>query len=193
MNTEETINYLTNLKNNLTDSVESLYSTCDLLTSVLSRNIQPNSIYPVVINEVRDRVNLYAIAGNEGLQALGAASLDSLKVRLSLMIDTIIIEVSHIGLPDSSKQASSNNISITNNNSQSQSQTIDIAVLLESLKAELSKDQLDEIKGVFKWEKDPVKAKSQLIEKLKSFGENTASNVVAGLLTNPSIWSLLSA
>ena len=36
---------------------------------------------------------------------------------------------------------------------------------------------------------DLQKARPGIIEKLKSFGADVASNIVANLLTNPAIWS----
>ena len=36
-----------------------------------------------------------------------------------------------------------------------------------------------------------VKAKSKILEKLKSFGGDVLSNVLANLITNPAIWSKL--
>ena len=39
---------------------------------------------------------------------------------------------------------------------------------------------------------DLEKAKPKVIDKLKSFGENVASNILANIITNPAIWTLLS-
>ena len=36
---------------------------------------------------------------------------------------------------------------------------------------------------------DLEKAKPKLIDKIKSFGENVASNILANIITNPTIWS----
>ena len=47
------------------------------------------------------------------------------------------------------------------------------------------KQVVDEEKG------DLEKAKPKVIDKIKSFGENVASNILANIITNPAIWSCL--
>lgn len=80
--------------------------------------------------------------------------------------------------------------SITNTQNQSQSQ--EIKILLNSLEDELSVRQLKELKQIVDKEKgDLEKAKPKLIEKIKSFSENVASNILANIITNPTIWSSL--
>jgi hypothetical protein len=71
---------------------------------------------------------------------------------------------------------------------QSQSQEIAIHIFLEAIKDELKGKQLKEIKAIITEEPEPEKAKSKVIEKLKSFGENVLSNIVANVITNPTIW-----
>lgn len=83
-----------------------------------------------------------------------------------------------------------NNISNTNTQSQSQQQGIEI--LIKALGDQLSVSQLKEIKQVVEEAKgDLEKAKPKLIDKIKSFGGNVASNILANLITNPTIWALL--
>jgi len=72
---------------------------------------------------------------------------------------------------------------------QTQSQEIAINIFLEAIKYELTGKQLKEIKAIITEEPEPEKAKSKVMEKLKSFGENVLSNIVANVITNPSIWS----
>ena len=71
---------------------------------------------------------------------------------------------------------------------QSQSQEIAINIFLESIKDELTGKQFKEIKAIVAEEPEPEKAKSKVIEKLKSFGEDVLTNIVANVITNPSIW-----
>lgn len=80
--------------------------------------------------------------------------------------------------------------SITNTQNQSQSQ--EIKILLNSLEDELSVRQLKELKQVVEEENgDLEKAKPKLMDKIKSFGVNVASNIIANIITNPTIWSCL--
>ena len=85
-----------------------------------------------------------------------------------------------------------NNITNTNTQSQQQSQQQTIDILIKALEEELSVSQLKEIKQLVREENgDLEKAKPKVIEKLKSFGEGLISNILANIITNPSIWSQL--
>lgn len=65
-------------------------------------------------------------------------------------------------------------------------------ILLKFFEDELSDSQLKELKQVVDEEKgDLEKAKPKVIDKIKSFGENVASNILANIITNPAIWSCL--
>lgn len=86
------------------------------------------------------------------------------------------------------------NITINNTNTQTQqqSQQQSIEILVKALEGQLSVTQLKEIKQIVVEEKgDLEKAKPKLIEKIKSFGENVASNILANIISNPTIWSCL--
>jgi hypothetical protein len=87
------------------------------------------------------------------------------------------------------------NINISNNinntNTQSQSQQQGIKILIKSLEDELSVSQLKALKQIIEKEGDLKKAKPELIDKIKSFGKDVASNILANIITNPAIWSYL--
>lgn len=71
---------------------------------------------------------------------------------------------------------------------QTQSQEIALNIFLESIKDELTGKQFKELQTIVSEEQEPEKAKSKVIEKLKSFGENVLTNIVANVITNPTIW-----
>lgn len=80
---------------------------------------------------------------------------------------------------------------INNSNSQSQSQEQSIAVelFIEAIKDDLTGRQIKELKSVVaEADNDLQKARPSIIAKLKEFGADVASNIVANLLTNPMIW-----
>lgn len=80
---------------------------------------------------------------------------------------------------------------INNSNSQSQSQEQAIAVelFIEAIKDDLTGRQIKELKSVVaEADNDLQKARPGIIAKLKEFGTDVASNIVANLLTNPVIW-----
>ena len=81
---------------------------------------------------------------------------------------------------------------INNTNSQSQNQVLNFDLFTKAIEDVLTVSQIKELKKVVEEEGGDVeKAKPKLIEKLKSFGENLSSNIIANLLTNPTIWTSL--
>lgn len=81
---------------------------------------------------------------------------------------------------------------INNSNSQYQSQELSIAaqLFIEAIKDNLTGRQIKELKTIVAdADNDVQKTRPIIIDKLKSFGADVASNIVANLLTNPVIWS----
>lgn len=81
---------------------------------------------------------------------------------------------------------------INNSNSQSQSQELSLAVelFIEAIKDDLTGRQIKELKAVVEEaDNDLQKARPSILDKLKSFGTDVASNIVANILTNPMIWN----
>lgn len=85
----------------------------------------------------------------------------------------------------------SNTQSQIQNQTQEQAQSIAIEIFIEAIKDELTGKQVKEIKGIFTEEPDPKKARTKIFDKIKSFGSDVASNVLANILTNPAIWGNL--
>lgn len=80
---------------------------------------------------------------------------------------------------------------INNSNSQSQSQEQSMAVelFIEAIKDDLTGRQIKELKSVVaEADNDLQKARPGIIAKLKEFGTDVASNILANILTNPMIW-----
>ena len=90
------------------------------------------------------------------------------------------------------KQSKNPSIVINNSNSQTQNQVINVELFTKAIEDVLTVSQIKELKNVVKEEGgDVAKAKPKIIEKLKSFGENLSSNIVANFITNPLIWTSL--
>lgn len=88
------------------------------------------------------------------------------------------------------KSDKESSVIINNTNSQTQNQVLNIDLFTKAIEDVLTVSQIKEMKKVVEEEGgDITKAKPKLVEKLKSFGENLASNIVANLMTNPSIWA----
>lgn len=81
------------------------------------------------------------------------------------------------------------NVSNSNSQTQSQQQSLAVELFLEAIKDDLTGRQIKELKAVVAGaDNDLQKARPGIIEKLKSFGADVVSNIVANLLTNPAIW-----
>jgi hypothetical protein len=78
------------------------------------------------------------------------------------------------------------NTNITINNTQK----IVLNLFAEAIKDEITGKDYKEIKEILKKiEKEPDITKSKLIEKLRTFGGDVLTNIVANILTNPNVYS----
>lgn len=114
---------------------------------------------------------------------------------LKALIDAVKDEIASIGLPNTTKAKVSKNIQITNNLSQSQTQSqeqnVIVKVLLEAVKDDLTGKQWKELLAIAQNTKDPQVAHKGIMEKLKEYGESVSASIVANILTNPEVWSTL--
>lgn len=79
---------------------------------------------------------------------------------------------------------------VNQNTTNSVLEEMNVKVVVESLKEELSKEQLAEIQNIIEIYKESTELKIKMSEKLRSFGLDVVSNVVAGILTNPSLYGM---
>ena len=80
-------------------------------------------------------------------------------------------------------------INNTNSQSQSQEQSLAVELFIEAIKDDLTGRQIKELKAVVEnADNDLQKARPGILAKLKEFGADVASNIVANILTNPMIW-----
>lgn len=80
----------------------------------------------------------------------------------------------------------------TNTQSQSQEQSLAIHLLSEAIKDNLTGRQIKGLKEIVaEADNDLQKARPNILAKLKEFGVDVVSNVVANILTNPTIWTQL--
>lgn len=120
-------------------------------------------------------------------------SPENFKNQFLAEIREIIKGVDSVGLPkpkiDKMSAVINNNNNMSQTQSQNQTQEIAITIFLESIKDELTGRQIKEIKEIMDQEDDINQAKPKIIEKLKSFGGDVLSNVIANIITNPTIWA----
>jgi hypothetical protein len=86
------------------------------------------------------------------------------------------------------KSGWTNNIHIANN--QSNSQQVTLTLFLDAIKDELTGKDFKAIKEIMQdFKAEPEKTKTKLLEKIKGFGGDVLSNIVANILTNPTIYN----
>ena len=98
------------------------------------------------------------------------------------ILEACISELETFGLPDKSTPSSGINITLTQN------QTVSVNLLVSALEDELTVTQLKEVKEIMKSDEPKETKKEKIISKIKSFGGDIASNILANILTNPNIW-----
>lgn len=80
-------------------------------------------------------------------------------------------------------------INNSNTQSQSQGQSVAVELFLDAIRDDLTGRQIKELKAVVvEADNDLQKARPGILSKIKEFGSDVASNIVANLLTNPMIW-----
>jgi hypothetical protein len=103
------------------------------------------------------------------------------------IIDACIAEINTLGSPNQIYNGEKQGVNLTVLQSQESKQTIKLDIIVNELRKELTGSQLDEIQQILDSKDKSVDKKSKTIEKLKEFGINTLSNIIAGILTYPSI------
>ena len=113
--------------------------------------------------------------------------IETVKETGSGLIKACIAELELLGNPNQIYNGEKQGINLTVLQSQENNQTIKIDIIVNELRKELTGSQLDEIQSILDSEEKTIDKKNKTINKLKDFGINTLSNIIAGILTNPSI------
>ena len=90
------------------------------------------------------------------------------------------------------KEKDSDKITINNNQSniQNNTQQIILNIFIDAIGDEITGKELKELKEIMKnYEKNPEETKSTLLEKIKGFGKDVLSNIIANIITNPDFYS----
>lgn len=129
----------------------------------------------------------YASGSINGVSFGGGNNSEFAKKQASEIIKGLINDLQTFGLPEVTKPENANGISISL--SQHQNQTVQIQFIWELIKDELTGKQIKELETIIN-EPDSQNKKSKVIEKLKSFGGDVLTNIVANILTNPGIYGI---
>ncbi|WP_412476561.1 hypothetical protein [Flavobacterium sp. TBRC 19031] len=109
------------------------------------------------------------------------------------LIESFISDIQKFGLPHkekSSEERNTINVSVHQNQSQTQKQTIKLDIIINALQDELSGKQLAELQEVMNEEETNLEKKqNKILQKLQGFGKDLASNILANILANPALYS----
>lgn len=117
------------------------------------------------------------------------------KEEASAILNSIITDIQNFGIISSFDRSESGKINLNLTQHNSQNQKIDVhlnfEVIFDSLKYGLSGSQIEELKEILESNQDPKDKKKSFVEKIKSFGLDAASNILANLLTTPGVYEQL--
>jgi len=189
---ENILNLLSEIKDKL-DSMnrEDVFSSTTSVKSILNRFYLNESPFLDEIKYFREKA--YAMVIDKTDKVPLGPKLSELKNNYKRLLELIIKEIELLGIPtkDDLKLDKSIKVNVNQQQSQEQSQTSQLLVFFELIKDEITGKQYKELIQIVKSEKDSKFAKSKIIEKLKSFGENICTNIVTNILTNPSVWGMM--
>ena len=89
------------------------------------------------------------------------------------------------------KQDYSSAVTVNVNQSQTQNQSQEINIFIDAIADELTGKQYKELKSIVQENPNPEDSKQKIVDKLKSFGGDVLSNIVANIITNPSVWNCI--
>lgn len=170
--------------------LESVYNSTDYYTWNLSLVSKLEIICPKnsIVKSIRD-INAVGYKSDETQHA---------KERTKTLISGLIQDIEDFGLEKINFTPQENNknalnLSLNQQINQSQSTTISInfEFIIDVLKGELRNSEIEELKEILDSSDEPIEKKKRFIDKIKSFGSDVASNILANLLTNPQVYSQL--
>lgn len=121
----------------------------------------------------------------------GYERLSDAKKEATALLNSLISDLSSFGLPASKNDSKKGGIHINLTQSNNQSTTIHLNIIVDAVKDELNGRQLRELQEIMDSEQKPDEKRRSILDKLKSFGSDVASNIVANILTNPELYSAL--
>lgn len=135
-------------------------------------------------------IRSYHDYGIGGLDRFPKAKIDAKE-----MLSSIIKDIHDFGIVKSAQESIAGGVNVNVNQTSSQSQltniSIDLKIILNVLKDELRGSEIEQLKDILESKEDPKEKKKKFVDKIKSFGSDVASNILANLLTNPQVYEQL--
>ena len=154
------------------------------LERIVTRYFQKSSYAEILVDAEESNEELIEDEDDEVLE-------DHVKGLILMLIENMKRELTVFGLQNKDDPKIGKSITIHNQHTTNQSQTVNIELFKEIIKDSLTGKQMKELSDIVKEEKNSDRVVPKIVNKLKSFGENVASNIVASLITNPHIYTSL--
>lgn len=112
--------------------------------------------------------------------------IDGFKKTARGILESSIIEIRELGLPENNVDKPGINLTLIQN--QEQHQKLDAKIILEAFQKELTGAQLKELQAILEETSNPEERKKNVLNKVTSFGKDVATNIIANILANPTLW-----
>lgn len=117
------------------------------------------------------------------------SGLHANKKQADALVDGLIKEIERFGIPKINDKEENKGVHINITQTQQQKTQISLSLLIESIQEELKGSQLKELQAIIEEkETEPIEKKNKIVETLKKFGGDVTSNIVANILTTPSLF-----
>ncbi|MBA4408428.1 MAG: hypothetical protein C0397_03275 [Odoribacter sp.] len=166
-----------------TNGFEENIHSIDSIISILDRHFSKETERRVSLKLIKNQLLEEKAFNRKGFRYEGC--IKSYK----LLLQNLILEINIIGLPSKNDIKFDNQIKIENKINLSQQQSTSIELYIGLLKDAFTESQLDALSEIIKGEKNKETFKPKILEKLKEFGSDVSSNILASLISNPEVWS----
>ena len=164
-----------------TNGFEENIHSIDSIISILDRHFSKETERRVSLKRIKNQLIEEKAFNRKGFRYEGC-----IKSYKSLL-QNLILEINIIGLPSKNDIKFDNQIKIENEINLSQQQSTSIELDIGLLKDAFTESQFDALREIIKGEKNEETFKPKILEKLKEFGSDVSSNILASLITNPEI------
>lgn len=182
MENEKVLEALKELKSD-TNNVQDSYSLTDW------KNKATNLMVRVYGKDCTQILQINDLKYQPGFSSGSESNVRKRKEQASALIESLIKEIERFGIPDTQPKEEKNGFHINITQSQNQKTRISLNLLIESIQEELKGSQLKELQTIIDdTETETGEKKNKIIESLKKFGGDVATNIVANILTNPNLF-----
>jgi hypothetical protein len=176
---------LEKLKSVQTSEQFNIWQNSTILTLV---NIYSEKDKRVIALEAIQSYTFHVVSGIDRTQKAIVAARE--------LLESLITDIQDFDIPSKIEHLEKHSgvnvhVNQSNNQSQTTNTTIKLDFFIEIIKDELKGGQVKELKEILDYKDETVEKKKQFIDKIKSYGADVASNILANLLTNPEVYKQL--